>query len=263
MSDQTEKLSETDICIGSYENFHFYRTLDGSPTLAFGQNGEGEKMHHMKGAFSETLHVYGRVLDELKEREWERRILSIGLGIGYNEILVASQFDELTLLVSYEKDRELREYFLNWVDGKTNLVPNRFVKIYEEILTLFSIQFKKEKKKIFWNLLKFRNEGSWKVFHELNESFECNEMSAILFDPYCSKTNMDLWSEDFLEKFLKNVPGSNCIFGTYASTGSLKKVLKNSQFEWIKRKGFKGKRECTFAVKNTAPDKRWFPDLER
>jgi hypothetical protein len=214
---------------------------------------DAEKMHHSKGAFSETCYIYGSALEEIFEREWPRRILSLGLGLGYNEILTASRFDEVGLLASFEIDSDLERFFVNWVKGETDSVsvPKEFQQVYDQILGLFSQKFNKPKSQILWNLNKWRNEGTWKLMGEFKtEEFSCDDMSAIFFDPFCSKTNSTLWTEDFLNRFFNEVPGQHSVISTYAATGAIKRALRKNDFELLQKPGFAGRRESTFAVKN-------------
>jgi len=89
------------------------------------------------------------------------------------------------------------------------------------------------------------------------EEFPCDDMSGIYFDPFSSKTNEELWKEEALMRFCFDVPGNRCVLTSYAFTGSLKRSLINGLFEIENKKGFKGKRESTLAVKSQGPHPFW------
>ena len=68
--------------------FTYLMTDDGSPTIRFGIGaGASEAMHNLRGAFSETLYIYGQAIEHAFQSGFEPRILSLGLGLGYVEIL--------------------------------------------------------------------------------------------------------------------------------------------------------------------------------
>ena len=238
-----------DIHIESWEGFHFFKTADGSPTMSMGSL-EAEKMHHMGGAFSETLFVYQDVVDVVLEQDWERRFFNLGLGLGYIELLVASKVPEIGLMCSFESHPDLQRHFLNWVEGKLDAVPQAFRDTYEEILRRYSIQFQTKKSDILWNLKKWKNEKSWRVFGRFQSSESpCDSMTGLFFDPFSNKTNEELWREEDLNSVLSNVAGDNAVFATYASTGALKRALKKQGFSLEPKKGFQGKRESTLAIR--------------
>jgi tRNA U34 5-methylaminomethyl-2-thiouridine-forming methyltransferase MnmC len=60
-----------------------------------------------------------------------------------------------------------------------------------------------------------------------------------------------LWNQDLLEAMIEFLAGPKCVFASYASRTVLKKALKKFGFKLEKRAGFAGKREATFAVRNT------------
>jgi hypothetical protein len=74
--------------------FFVVETADGSLTACF---GEGETMHSLRGAFNETVYIYGTALDRARsaatrssQLSFSPRTLSLGLGLGYVEILSAA-----------------------------------------------------------------------------------------------------------------------------------------------------------------------------
>lgn len=92
------------------KEIQFVLTKDGSPTAFFDLEGsdgyQNEKMHHSAGAFQETIYVYGPALQWAFANIEKPRILSLGTGIAYNEIISAAfsiLFEQDFQIVSYEK----------------------------------------------------------------------------------------------------------------------------------------------------------------
>lgn len=76
------------------------------------------------------------------------------------------------------------------------------------------------------------------------------KFNVIFYDAFSSNTQSELWSEEFLNKFIIQFSDpSFCIFSTYAKVGSLNRSLKSNQFQFIVKKGFANKRESTLALK--------------
>lgn len=245
-------------------------TEDGSPSLRLQKSVKactpnfttGESMHHMGGAASETKYIYGEVCEWLKTHlEHEPCLLSVGLGLGYIELLIALYFpNNKFILISYEKDPFLRMEFLSWVEtGKSNLGT-----IYEQIcVSLYklmqfepldqeysgekNIEIIKQTRLVLFSALK---DGRWLLRNEINEiSIPQEKFHGIFFDAFSGKTNPELWSENFLFKFLHQVSALESCFSSYACTGNLKRALKRNEFKLQIRKGFKGKRDSCFAVR--------------
>src|SRR5690606_23006497 len=80
----------------------------------------GESMHHSGGAWEETQYIYKPVIDWVKNQQIsEPGFLSVGLGLGYNEMLLVKEYPEGGFrLLSFEVVPELRDFFVNWIYGK-------------------------------------------------------------------------------------------------------------------------------------------------
>ncbi|NJL25540.1 MAG: hypothetical protein HC902_10455 [Calothrix sp. SM1_5_4] len=74
----------------------------------------------------------------------------------------------------------------------------------------------------------------------------CN---VIFYDAYSNKMDPDLWREDMLVPNLASLLSPNCVFSTYAATGSLNRSLRALGFRLTPKKGFSGKRESTLAIR--------------
>ncbi len=246
-------------------------TADGSPTLRNYHNADKpESMHHSGGAFSETIYIYERALKPAFDELASPMILSVGLGLGYNEILSACcalQSGRNLNLISFEKDCSLSECFADWIKG--DLPDGEIAQTYEQILKLFENHYDLIDVK---NFLKNAVEGTdknptsdlnivhekisyfdqWSIKGELNLPlpFIKQKVNVFLFDAYSTKANQELWEENFLKEMLQQWTAEQAWFSTYACTGRLRKVLQEQSWQVFKEPGFMGKRDSTFAVKS-------------
>lgn len=224
--------------------FNLVKTADGSLSLM--QEGLNEEMHSRSGAFSESLYVYHDPLKAfLKENNLgEIEVISVGLGFGYNEILVSLIAKDLNVkvsLISYEKEKVLTDLFKKRISN-----INDYPEFFKPYLKNFS---KDQLEKAALHLLDeaevtFKEELNLETVKDLSSSSK-----GILFDAYCNKTSASLWTESFLKELL-NKSNNPSFFSTYASTGTLNRALKEAGFiKSKKREGFAGKRESTLAFK--------------
>ncbi|MES2962854.1 MAG: hypothetical protein V4760_03120 [Bdellovibrionota bacterium] len=189
------------------QGFHFITTEDGSPSLRLGETEPlSEAMHSLKGAFSETLYIYGTAL-ELGIREgFAPRTLSMGLGLGYIELLAAGHACKHEIAdfggESFEIVPELREWFTDWLAGKE--IPGDFERAYDEIeeRTCRHLELKPGAAKAA--LHEAVSSGRWLLRDALTPStiFE-GKFGVICFDAFSSKSTPELWSEEFLNAFLQ------------------------------------------------------------
>jgi tRNA U34 5-methylaminomethyl-2-thiouridine-forming methyltransferase MnmC len=224
-------------------------TADGSPSLRL--SPEGEPMHSLDGAFTETQYIYQPTVEKAFLSMEKPSFLSLGLGLGYNEILIACEALKNqtlpSLILSYESVVELRQCFRDWLQGHHTPLNQ----IYEEILQFYSEKYQLpllEIKKGLTDLLESKNLILAGAIEKETLPPPCN---AILFDAFSSKTSPQLWSEDFLNHFFKNAAAEKCFVSTYACTGDLRRALKINGFTLEIKKGFGLKRESTSATKST------------
>lgn len=215
------------------------RTADGSPTLRglelFAGSTMPESMHHSGGAASESEYIYGWVIRQALAVRQEIDFLVVGLGLGYIEILISSLVTDRQIN-SYEIDSQLREHFLNWTKGSKDFP------IYDEVC----ISLKLEPELTLQNL----KSNHLNLFAELNmQTTFKNKSHVICFDAFSQKTSGSLWTEEFIDYFLQNACAPDCVLTTYACTGLLKRTLEKHGFKVIKRPGFTGKRDSTWAVR--------------
>lgn len=235
-------------------NYAFEETEDGSLTLRLGLGPDSsEAMHSLRGAFSETDYIYGAALRAANERGLPLRVLSMGLGLGYVEILAAglwfkSDRKEDLSGESFEIIPELREYFAAWCSDTD--CPLDFQKTYDDVLRRTSLTLGLDEKEIKQTLAKAISQGNWKIREALEADTTFGaKFTVICFDAFSSKSTPDLWTEDFLNAFFVKACAPHCVLSTYACTGALKRALRNQGFELNIREGFSSKRDSTFAIR--------------
>ncbi len=237
-------------------NSEIFYTQDGSPTLSLKRDdGYVEKMHHSGGALSESLYIYRQALSEALTREWPARVLSLGLGLGYNELITISDLRKRGIddfhIFSFETVPQLREGFAAWAGGGTG---GKLAFVLDQVCKQVA-----GAQEIPTALLKtWTREALAKRALELRTSFPEDsegvaQISVCYYDAFSKKMNPELWSEDMLVQTLNRLLASHCIVTTYAATGALNRTLKHLGFCLLEKPGFSGKRESTLAIRD---DKR-------
>jgi hypothetical protein len=232
------------------DSFQFKSELteDGSPTVRLPPTWE--PMHALDGAFTETLYIYQPTVRDSLKASQNTRIISIGLGLGYNEILTACECitqNKSANIDSYESVPELRTYFTKWINGE----QNPFQDIYENILKFFTNSYSLNTEQVK-NTLKSQLSSEQLLLHPaITTETQFQKSHGIFFDAFSSKSSPELWTEEFLEHFIKTATAETCYLSTYASKGALHRTLRSHNFVSEKRAGFGKKRESTFAHRIT------------
>ena len=226
-------------------------TEDGSPSMAWDfDGGRRETMHAKEGAVSETNYIYGEALRILQQNNWPPRVLSMGLGLGYNEFLAAAYFIDPALtdtrILSFEKDPGLREQFAAWVKNEACDLGS----VYEKILTLTAALTGCTPLELKLTLARLLAKNQLQLHGELTLDLKLESgFSAILYDAFSGYSQPELWQQNHIAEFLKKYAAPNCVFTTYACTGQLKRALTAENFKLLPRKGFSFKREATLAIR--------------
>jgi len=218
-------------------------------------------MHSLDGAQSETMYIYGYALDRLAQQkrntneDWPVRVFSLGLGLGYNEIMTAAfaikhAWAEEFEIDSFESVDELRELFLNWIRSEDLSHRPLFQRAYDDISQRMAHAFNVDATEIKKVLLMALQSQRLRLNPALDpETKLASTYSCFLYDAFSAKTSPDLWNEDFLSQLLARHSHSHSVFATYACTSALKRSLKRSGYSLHIREGFGAKRESTFAIK--------------
>ena len=230
-------------------------TADGSPTLSLPPTWE--PMHSLEGAFSETQYIYQPTVELAFSRCPSPAFLSLGLGIGYNEILIAceslAQKKQPLFVRSFELVPELRDYFTTWIQRGSSPLNS----VYDQIVNLYAQKYQLSKIEILDQLQKLLAQGILSLEGPVTSQTDLSLMNGILFDAFCAKTSPELWTAEFLHNFFKRTAGNPCFMSTYACTGELRRALTAACFTVTKRKGFAFKRESTTAERYQVP----FPSI--
>jgi hypothetical protein len=236
------------------KEIQFVLTNDGSPTAFFNTEGSdnfmSEKMHHLAGAFQETIYIYGPAIQWGFAKVDKPRILSLGTGLAYNEIISAAfsvLFDSPLQMVSYEKDEDLNESLIAWlkVPSKEAIVP---ADIYDLILQKTSELFEISEQKIKSKLVSLYESGDWQIKSAWDSS-DKSKYNVILFDFFSGKAMENFWTQEFLDKTIADNSNLQCSFATYACTGNLRRALLASAYTYVKRPGYAWKKNSTFAYR--------------
>lgn len=247
-----------------WHNFHVEWTADGSPTLRLKHGERPESMHHSKGAGSETLYIYGQAMDYIwstHKASDPMTVWSVGLGLGYNEILWVQRTQQLgfdpfhTTLISFEREPDLVKSFLDWVLERNT---SESLKIYDQVFLSLQQSGKPilNLKKLKSTLQKMYEQKRWLIQQTLDQTWLEQQPADIpaaelcLFDAFSQKTSPELWNEEFLNRFIKQaLSKKKCLWVTYACTGLLRRTLIQQGFEFTKKPGFEGKRDSTWAIR--------------
>ncbi len=248
-------------------------TDDGSPTVRVSSSTHShEDMHHSGGALAESLFVYGEIVRAALNFNLQPKILSVGLGLGYNEAIAVAEiltfeqkrfeflekllipkrpehvFPQVKLL-SFEIDETIRTCYVNWLLNKT---PDTFwAPLFQEVLILVSKKYgmsdghlKREIAKLYRDE-KFKIAGSVLDF----QSATNDRFSILLYDAFSTKATPEVWSEDFLKTFLSNTSEQFCFFSSYAALNGLNRALESTGYLIDIHRGFKNKRNATWAYR--------------
>lgn len=240
-------------------------TRDDSPTLRLKPSEEeiqaqrmAEAMHHSGGAALESWYIYGSVIEKVFRNALKLepiKICSVGLGLGYVEMMCA--LNAVTFLTttsnrieidSFEIDPGLVSFFSSWIrkeNGQTAPVYDLAFKKLVDANSLFSKQSVDNVQSYLANALK----SNFLIHGNLIDYKRIKKWDIICFDAFSKKFSEDIWSEDFLNNFLKNHCSPACVFTTYAYTAELKRALVENNFVFVERPGFSNKRKSTLAVR--------------
>jgi tRNA U34 5-methylaminomethyl-2-thiouridine-forming methyltransferase MnmC len=242
-------------------------TADGSFSLCYGQTPDDltEPMHSSKGAWSETMEIYEpalrRSLEFVQPDFGDWRVASIGLGLGYNEILSAGialqqNFTKEKLkIISFESRPELRESFrTHFTLRQSSDLNPALSRVYQNIVDRTANHLSLSTAEIYRFITELLINDRLVLKGSIQKDFVLESASlptcsCILFDAFSPASSPDLWTEDILAALTETLADRRCVFVSYASRTLLKKVLRQKAFRLEKRSGFAGKRESTFAIR--------------
>lgn len=216
--------------------FELIPTQDKSYTLQI--IGSTESMHHSGGAARETRYIYQNTIRNALVSMPEANTCVVGLGLGYIEISWGlCNPGPNAGLSSFEPVLGLVEAFTDWLDSADFCIYNDIVGFLSDSADI--------------SIVKKRLRDNFSLIPICPDirKVEKQIWNIICYDAFSKKTNEDLWSEDFLSRFIKNHCAFDCVFTTYGCTSVLTKILKANDFEILERPGFSGKKNSTLAVR--------------
>ena len=217
-------------------------TSDGSKTLYINDLNENYHSHH--GALQEAKHVfidngYNLVYD------CEINILELGLGTGLNVLVTIDEFmktdkNHIVHYFTIEKypvnEQEVKELDYASIFEKPEMVQiNQRIHScnWNETIEIVPNFF----------LTKYHCD-----FFELDR-IEIPKINLVYFDCFGARVQPDLWDKP-LFKMVANKMKVGGLLTTYSSKGSVRRILKELDFNVEKKAGPPGKREMINAIKN-------------
>jgi tRNA U34 5-methylaminomethyl-2-thiouridine-forming methyltransferase MnmC len=223
-------------------------TADGSPTICLGGL---ENMHNSQGALSESLYIYGHGLEQMLSWKVQARVISVGLGLGYNEMIAFAltlKHQQSLQLWSFETFAYLRRSMEQWLIGEDCAL----FAIYDQILLGVAQKLEMSAREIKNAMTIAIKNRTWQIRGGFPEDSEgINSANCILYDAFSAKTCPELWEEQSLQNNLRPLLAPQTVFVTYAATGSLKRALSGLDFSLPPRAGFAGKRDSTLGIRNS------------
>jgi len=216
-------------------------TQDGSKTLSV--DNLGETYHSKNGALQEAEHVF--IKNGIKRlNKNEINILELGFGTGLNVLVTFNEYlksniykkinyfsvEKYPIKLNEVKELRYNELFEN------KHVSDTFVRIHslnwDKLEKIESEFYLKKIKTDFFNI----------------KNIKLFPIDLVYFDCFGSRVQPDLWEKDLL-KIVADKMTVGGLFTTYSSKGSVRRILKELNFEVEKLNGPKGKREMINAWK--------------
>lgn len=239
-----------------HPEFEIFTTADGSPTLAFRrEDGYVEKMHHTGGALSESLFIYGAALETRLGASASVRILSLGLGLAYNELIslahLARAGREDFKIWSFEVLTSLIEGVQGWTTEAGVPPAGSVASVVADVGVRVAGAFGLEPEDLKSFARRALEDGRWELRGAFPEDATgVSDTNVVYYDAYSNKMDPDLWLEEFLVGQLGPcLTPSGCTLATYAATGAMKRALKQLGFSLQPKAGFLGKRQSTLAIR--------------
>ena len=228
--------------------FEFITTRDDSPTLAYrGDGGVIEHMHHSAGALAESLFIYGGALERALALVDRVHCLSVGLGLGYNEMLTIAALERAGRpgrIHSFEALEFLREEFRGWALGRRD---GPLTSTHDQIAARLGVERTTVGRWIEDGRLELRG-----AFPAAGADLAgCN---LVYFDAYSNKMDPHLWDEEVLVEAFGRTLGPTCVLASYAATSVMNRVLRRLSIVKQSRRGFYLKRQSTLGIR-LAPDR--------
>lgn len=215
-------------------------TEDGSKTLFINELNEGYHSHH--GALQEAEHVF--IKNGINNiNNYEINILELGFGTGLNALVTINHH------LNNDKNHKINYFTIE-----------KYPVTSDEIAELSYVKhFNFENSEKIYQKI---HSVSWNETHQILPNFsltkfECDffnlenlelpPIDLVYYDCFGARVQPDLWEMPLFE-MVKNKMRVGGLLTTYSSKGSVRRILKELNFDVKKIEGPKGKREMINAV---------------
>lgn len=215
-------------------------TEDGSKTLFINELNEGYHSHH--GALQEAEHVF--IKNGINNiNNFEINILELGFGTGLNTLVTINNH------LNNDKNHKINYFTIE-----------KYPVTSDEIAELSYVKhFNFENSEEIYQKI---HSASWNETHQILPNFsltkfECDffnlenlelpPIDLVYYDCFGARVQPDLWEMPLFE-MVKNKMRVGGLLTTYSSKGSVRRILKELNFDVKKIEGPKGKREMINAV---------------
>lgn len=215
-------------------------TEDGSKTLFINELNEGYHSHH--GALQEAEHVF--IKNGINNiNNYEINILELGFGTGLNTLVTINNH------LNNDKNHKINYFTIE-----------KYPVTSDEITELSYVKhFNFENSEKIYQKI---HSVSWNETHQILPNFsltkfECDffnlenlelpPIDLVYYDCFGARVQPDLWEMPLFE-MVKNKMRVGGLLTTYSSKGSVRRILKELNFDVKKIEGPKGKREMINAV---------------
>ncbi len=217
-------------------------TSDGSKTLYINDLNENYHSHH--GALQEAQHVF--IDNGLKQLDdYEIHILELGFGTGLNLLVTINEFmktDKNHVIHYFTLEKyPVNEIQVNELDYGAVFNEPELAKIYKQI---HASDWNKTTELIpNFFFTKFNCD-----FFDIKD-MDLPKIDLVYFDCFGARVQPDLWEKPLFEMVSDKMKKGG-LLTTYSSKGSVRRILKELNFNVEKKAGPPGKREMINAIKN-------------
>ncbi|WP_027377295.1 tRNA (5-methylaminomethyl-2-thiouridine)(34)-methyltransferase MnmD [Kaistella palustris] len=214
-------------------------TSDGSKTLFISDLNESYHSHH--GAVQEAQHVFIKNGLNLVET-YEINILELGFGTGLNVLVTINEFlkTDKNHIINYFT---LEKHPVSTAEVNELGYSNLFPELRSAYTEMHSCPWNKTVE-ILPNFYLTKYECDFFDLPELG----LPKIDLVYFDCFGARVQPDLWEMPLLE-MVSETMNTGALLTTYSSKGSVRRNLKELNFEVQKKAGPPGKREMINAVK--------------
>ncbi len=217
-------------------------TSDGSKILYINDLNENYHSHH--GALQEAQHVF--MDNGLKQLDdYEIHILELGFGTGLNLLVTINEFmktDKNHVIHYFTLEKyPVNEIQVNELDYGAVFNEPELAKIYKQI---HASDWNKTTELIpNFFFTKFNCD-----FFDIKD-MDLPKIDLVYFDCFGARVQPDLWEKPLFEMVSDKMKKGG-LLTTYSSKGSVRRILKELNFNVEKKAGPPGKREMINAIKN-------------